>query len=164
MIRDEQPAPIILTRPQVLALATRGEIEIRLSARARGPAALPDCTMDALLRRYAVGRRLWARESFATRRDGAQLKILYPWQGPGPQRRFIPIDRVERKYLTERYVTRPPKYMPRWAARILLEVTAAHPDPAAAAVVITARLHSAVEKPNCFMDHREVERESIDHA
>lgn len=137
----DEALPIILTRSQVLALLVHNELEIRIAARPRGPASLPDCTLEGLERRYPLGRRLWVREIFSTRRDGDQLKIAYPWSGPGPQSRLFPAGQVEAKYLTDRYVTRPAKYMPRWAARILLEVTAIAPDthPGRDALIIHTR-------------------------
>jgi hypothetical protein len=141
-----EATPILLTRAQLRALASHGELEIRVPARP-GPTCLPNRSIEALSRRYPVGQCLWGREVFATRADGDRLfaKICYPAAGPGGQCRLVPIDQVQAKYLTDRYVTRPAKYMPRWASRILLEVTATRPESQAThfsqdVLVIRARL------------------------
>lgn len=109
--------PIMLNRNEVRAVRKEGDVQIRrpLPGVPKGEGATA---------RYArPGDRLWVREDFSTREDGARLKIRYPADGSHGPARFLPLRSVESKYRTEGYVTRPAKYMPYWASRILLEVT-----------------------------------------
>ena len=110
--------PVLLSRSEVRMLLDQGEVTMRRPlSRWAGGESVPS--------RYGrPGNQLWAREAFATRQDGDQIKIRYPADGDRGRPRFVPIQQAERKYQTARYVTRPAKYMPRWASRITLEVVA----------------------------------------
>ena len=109
--------PIMLSRTEVRAIQDSGGVEIH-RALPRGERA------KSVAARYGrPGDRLWVREDFSTREEGDQLKIRYPADGTHGQPRLLPVGTVESKYRTEGYVTRPAKYMPRWASRLTLEVT-----------------------------------------
>ena len=109
--------PALVNRSEIRVLLSRGEVTMRRPlARWAGGESVPS--------RYGrPGDQLWVKEPFATRLDGDQIKIRYPADGDRGRPRFVPIEQAERKYRTPRYVTRPAKYMPRWASRITLEVT-----------------------------------------
>jgi hypothetical protein len=109
--------PIMLNRMEVCAAQDTGGVEIHR------PLPGGDMASRAAARYGRPGDRLWVREAFATRQDGQQLKIRYPADGTHGQPRLLPLRTVEPKYRTEGYVTRPAKYMPRWASRLMLEVT-----------------------------------------
>ena len=70
------------------------------------------------------GDRLWGRERFSTKEHGAHLKIRYPADSKGGEPKLVPLALVPKRYWTEGYFTHPARHMPRWAARLFLEVLA----------------------------------------
>ena len=132
--------PALLTRQELRTLLDQREVTMRrpLSRWAGGKSA-PS--------RYGrPGDRLWVREAFATRQDGDQIKIRYPADGDRGRPRFVSSELAEPKYRTPRNVTRPAKYMPRWACRITLEVVASEIEPVGRGhVVIRAKLLEVAE-------------------
>ena len=133
--------PGLLSRQEVRTLLDQGEVTMRRPlSRWAGGESVPS--------RYGrPGDRLWAREDFATRQDGDQIKIRYPADGNRGRPRFVPIEQAESKYRTSRYLTRQPKHMPQWAYRITLEVVASEIEPVGRGhvVVIRAKLLEVAE-------------------
>ena len=125
--------PALLSRQEVRTLLDQGEVTIRRPlSRWAGGKSVPA--------RYGRrGDRLWVREAFASREDGDQIKIRYPADGDRGRPRFVPIELAEPKYRTTRYLTRVPKYMPRWASRITLEVVASEIEPVGRGHVVLIR-------------------------
>jgi hypothetical protein len=144
-------APIFLSRDELRALSTARELEIRVCAKPGRPRSPCDGLHRLPLRYAEPGWVLWVREHFATRRDRDRLKICYPQaliDVPRGQRRYVPIEQVEKKYLTDRYVTRDARHMPHWAARIFLEVVACRPDPDAPGQVLIVRVRRLDPPPD----------------
>lgn len=136
--------PVMLSRTEVRAVQETGDVEIHriLPGGDRAPRAAAHYG--------SPGDRLWVREDFSTRQDGRQLKIRYPADGTHGQPRLLPLRAVESKYRTEGYVTRPAKYMPRWASRLTLEVTESqvkHSGPRQE-LLVRARVVQPAEEPS----------------
>lgn len=110
---DIAPKPILLTRAEVRELLATGQADIR--RRQPGPVALRT--------RHELGGLLWVREPFATRADGATVRVRYCADPREAEARVVAIDQAEPRFRTAGYRTWPAKYMPAWASRLMLKVT-----------------------------------------
>jgi hypothetical protein len=73
-----------------------------------------------------AGDHLWVKEDFATRLDAEHktIRVRYPADGKDGPVHVVPAELVPPQYWTSTYVSRRSRHMPKWAARIWLEVTA----------------------------------------
>ena len=105
--------PLILAAWEVRQLIKTGSAEIKRTLRP-GPVALRVS--------WTAGQRLWGREDFSTRQEGPAIKIRFRADGDHGETRFVPIALAGKQYVTQGYVSRKSKHMPRWASRFVVEI------------------------------------------
>ena len=110
--RWRNAVPILLSPAEVRELVGQGAATLcrRIGKRQSGWAACQP------------GDRLWGMERFSTKEHASHLKIRYAADGKGGEPKLVPLAVAPKRYWTEGYFPRAAHHMPRWAARLFLEV------------------------------------------
>jgi hypothetical protein len=106
--------PILFSAPMIQAIRAKRK---RMTRRIAGPRYA----------KWAVGDRIWVKETYEHRAYGAINDIELRYVADGETDYMMVFD-ADRKYRTDQWKRKPSIFMPRWASRITLEITAKHDE------------------------------------